>query len=64
MPPIHLCRDKNGELVQRSLDLQGVCQFCRTICKEHSAAEILVQKAAYEAKGGTWGLNPTGGEKP
>lgn len=32
--------------------------------KGWSAAETAAQKAAYEAKGGTWGKNPTGGEKP
>lgn len=34
-----------------------------TVGKGHTPAEIADQKAAYEAKGGVWGLSPTGGEK-
>lgn len=52
MAAIHKCNGKTQALVN------GVCPACGTVCKEHTVAEINAQKAAYEARGGVWGLAP------
>ena len=44
---------------KRTLDPStGSCPVCLVVCKEWTPSEIANQKAAYEAKGGVWGLNP------
>lgn len=55
-------RGADGSLIRAANARQ--CPVCFTVCVEWTPAQILEQKAAYEAKGGVWGANPTGGEKP